>query len=165
MCSKNKPTHPNSSAADNKSSKKKGCLSCGDAEESRRIDRSFAASSQADSTSTRNEEKPAKIIQPKIGSRSGREASKSSRSGSTVLVEKQNVPEEKKDHWIEIRLVDEQGLPVPNVSYKITDSENKIHEGSLSEKGRAKVEGLKAGDCKVSFPELDQEVWEYVGVK
>src|SRR6266446_2424882 len=70
--------------------------------------------------------------------------------------------EENKDkkHWIAIKLEDEEGKPVPGEQYRITlpDGET-LAEGSLDEKGEAKVENIDAGNCKVTFPNLDKEAW------
>ncbi|MEY2429493.1 MAG: hypothetical protein QOJ40_2378 [Verrucomicrobiota bacterium] len=68
---------------------------------------------------------------------------------------------EKKKSWIEIEMVDEDKQPIPGVNYKITlpDGET-VAEGTLDEKGFARVEGFEPGTCKVSFPGLDQDAWE-----
>ncbi len=68
---------------------------------------------------------------------------------------------EKKKSWIEIELVDEEKKPVPGEKYKISlpDGET-VAEGTLNEKGFARVDGIEPGTCKITFPELDQEAWE-----
>ena len=33
-------------------------------------------------------------------------------------------------------------------------------EGTLDEKGLARVEGIPEGSCKVTFPDLDKDAWE-----
>lgn len=68
--------------------------------------------------------------------------------------------EEKKLSWIEIELVDEANKPVPGEPYKITTSDNKVAEGTLDNKGFARVEGIEPGTCKVTFPKLDKDAWE-----
>lgn len=70
-------------------------------------------------------------------------------------------PDPEKKSWIEIELVDEEKQPVPGERYKITlpDGE-KIAEGTLDEKGFARVEGIDPGTCKITFPDLDKEAWE-----
>ena len=71
--------------------------------------------------------------------------------------------EEKKQKpsWIEIVMVDEQGNPVPGMSYSITlpDGET-VAEGSLDDKGFARVDGIDPGTCQITFPDLDKEAWE-----
>lgn len=68
--------------------------------------------------------------------------------------------EEKKLSWIEIELVDEENKPVPGEPYKITTSDNKVAEGTLDNKGFARVDGIEPGTCKVTFPKLDKDAWE-----
>lgn len=67
---------------------------------------------------------------------------------------------EKKD-WIEIILVDMDGKPVPNVRYKITPpGGDPPQEGRLNEHGQAGYYKIEAGDCKITFPDLDKDAWE-----
>lgn len=69
--------------------------------------------------------------------------------------------EDKPLHWIEIELIDEADQPVSGERYKITLPDGSVDEGSLDEKGKAKIESIAdAGDCKISFPNLDQDAWE-----
>lgn len=69
-----------------------------------------------------------------------------------------------KTSWIEIELVDEADQPVPGERYRITLPDGAtVAEGTLDEKGFARVEGIDPGTCKVTFPELDQEAWETRG--
>lgn len=72
--------------------------------------------------------------------------------------------EEKKERasWIEIELVGEDDEGIPGQKYKITLPDNSVAEGTLDEKGFARVEGFEKGTCKVSFPDLDKEAWEKV---
>ncbi|HKE23592.1 MAG TPA: type VI secretion system tip protein TssI/VgrG [Bryobacteraceae bacterium] len=68
--------------------------------------------------------------------------------------------EEKKLHWIEIELVDEAARPVTGEPYSITLPDGStVADGTLDEKGRARVENIDAGNCKVTFPALDKEAW------
>jgi hypothetical protein len=65
--------------------------------------------------------------------------------------------------WVEIALLDaDDGRPVPNVRYVVIDSVgNGIrYEGTLDARGWARVDGVRAGTCSISFPDLDaREVW------
>jgi len=65
-----------------------------------------------------------------------------------------------KKSWIEIELVDDENEPVPGERYRITlpDGETAA-EGTLDDKGFARVEGIDPGTCKVTFPELDKDAW------
>src|SRR5229473_334117 len=59
--------------------------------------------------------------------------------------------EAKKKSWIEIKLVDEKGKPVPGEQYRIAlpDGET-VADGTLDEKGFARVEGMDSGTCRIS---------------
>ena len=67
--------------------------------------------------------------------------------------------EEGKTSWIEIELVDEENKPVSGERYKITLPDSSIAEGTLDEKGFARIEGIPPGTCQVSFPNQDKEAW------
>lgn len=69
---------------------------------------------------------------------------------------------EEKKSWIEIEMVDEEDNPVPGEKYRITLADNSVAEGTLDEKGFARVEGIESGNCKVTFPNLDKEAWEKI---
>ncbi len=70
--------------------------------------------------------------------------------------------EEKKQKtsWIEIELVDERDAPVPGEAYRITLPDGTVAEGTLDDKGFARVDGIDPGTCQVTFIHLDQEAWE-----
>ena len=68
--------------------------------------------------------------------------------------------EEKKISWIEIELVGEDKKPVPGEKYRITLPDKSVAEGTLDDKGFARVEGFESGSCKVTFPDPDQDAWE-----
>jgi len=62
--------------------------------------------------------------------------------------------------WIAVALVDQDGAPVPNVRYSIKCSDGSISEGSLDGKGKARVDGIPAGSCTVSFPDIDASEYQ-----
>jgi len=66
-----------------------------------------------------------------------------------------------KKSWIAIRMVDQEDNPVPGEKYRITlpDGET-VAEGTLDDKGCARIEGLEPGSCKITFPDLDKSAWE-----
>ncbi len=69
--------------------------------------------------------------------------------------------EKQKKSWIEIELVNDDGKPVPGEKYRVTLPDGTtIDEGTLDEKGRARVEGIDPGTCKVTFPNLDKDAWK-----
>lgn len=76
--------------------------------------------------------------------------------------EKQEEEQAKKTSWIEIELVGEDDEGIPGEKYKITLPDDSVAEGTLDEKGCARVEGFEKGTCKVCFPDLDKEAWEKI---
>jgi len=71
--------------------------------------------------------------------------------------------DKEKKSWIEIELVDEEDNPVPGERYRITlpDGET-LAEGTLDQKGFARVEGIDPGTCKITFPSLDKDAWQKI---
>ena len=70
--------------------------------------------------------------------------------------------EEKKEKssWIEVEMVDEDNKPVTGEAYRITLSDGSVAEGTLDDKGCARLEAIGSGNCKITFPNRDQEAWE-----
>ncbi len=64
--------------------------------------------------------------------------------------------------WIEIEMVDEEDEPVPGEKYKITLPDDSVAQGTLDNKGFARVDGIDPGTCKITFPELDKDAWEKI---
>lgn len=69
-------------------------------------------------------------------------------------------PDPAKKSWIAIVLKDEEGTPQGGTRYRITLPDGTIAEGTLDAKGEARVEGFDPGNCKVTFPDLDQKTWK-----
>lgn len=66
-----------------------------------------------------------------------------------------------KKSWIEIQLVDKKGQPVPGEAYRVTLTDGEtVAEGTLDEKGFARVDGIEPGTCKVTFPNLEKQAWK-----
>jgi hypothetical protein len=73
---------------------------------------------------------------------------------------------------IAIELQDDQKKPKPvstmpkggSVEFSITVGEE-TKTGQLDDKGKAKIEGLPKKPCKVSFPKIDKNEWEFVKKK
>ncbi len=83
----------------------------------------------------------------------------------TMPVKPHQAPEteeekEKKPSWIEIELVGEDKKPIPGERYRITLPDNSVAEGTLDDKGSARIDGFEKGACKITFPDLDQDAWE-----
>jgi len=65
-----------------------------------------------------------------------------------------------KKSWIEINLVDDEGMPVAGERYRVTLPDGStIAEGTTNEKGFARVNNIDPGSCKVTFPNLDGRAW------
>ncbi len=62
--------------------------------------------------------------------------------------------------WIEILLVGEDDKPIPGEKYQIEFLDGTKKEGTLDDSGKARVEELKKEDCRITFPNLDQDAWE-----
>lgn len=101
----------------------------------------------------------AKIKSDQLETKSGKYGSQKVETHTPPTEEEK---EEKKEElsWIEIELVDEEDEPVPGERYKVILSDKTVAEGTLDEKGFARIDGIPKGDCKVTFPDIDKEAWE-----
>jgi hypothetical protein len=70
-------------------------------------------------------------------------------------------PVEKKT-FIAIELVDDDSppKPVPFKRYRIELPDHSIREGMLDANGRARIDGIDPGTCKVSFPSFHADDWQ-----
>lgn len=72
-------------------------------------------------------------------------------------------PEEemRASHTLELELVDEDDEPVPGEPYRVELPGGRVVEGRLNAQGRAMLTGIEdSGNCKVTFPKLDEAVWQ-----
>jgi len=74
----------------------------------------------------------------------------------------QDEEEEDNKSWIEIELVGEDDKPIPGEKYKVTLSDDTVAQGTLDEKGFARIDGIEPGTCQVTFPNLDKAAWEKI---
>jgi hypothetical protein len=65
----------------------------------------------------------------------------------------------KKTDWIEVKLVDREGKPVPGEKYRIELPDGTTREGVLNSEGVAWEGNLDPGTCKITFPGLDGTEW------
>lgn len=65
--------------------------------------------------------------------------------------------------WITIQMVGEDDEPIVGERYRITLPDGSVHEGRLDGEGLARFRGIEAGQCEVTFPDLDQEAWGPIG--
>jgi hypothetical protein len=103
--------------------------------------------------------------------KAGQAQSKSGKDGSEPV--KSHVPskrskkgggsddQSKKKVWIEIELVDKDRKPVAGEAYRVTLPDGQtVAEGTLDEKGFARVDGIDPGSCKITFPRLEKQAWK-----
>jgi len=62
--------------------------------------------------------------------------------------------------WIEIVLVDADGVPVGGEPYQVTTAAREVIEGALDGNGFAHIGPIAPGTCKITFPRRDREIWE-----
>jgi len=60
---------------------------------------------------------------------------------------------------VAIELVSSAGQPMSGQTYRLTTPDGKAREGKLDGQGRARVDGVTAGQCEISFPDLDGKGW------
>jgi hypothetical protein len=65
-----------------------------------------------------------------------------------------------KKTWVEIKLVDQDGVVVPNERYKVTLPDGTIKEGRLDENGWMRESGIDPGTCVITFPDIHYEEWD-----
>ncbi len=58
--------------------------------------------------------------------------------------------------FIEIALVDQTGAPVPNRAYQVDVPGGGTRRGRLDAQGKARLEGLDPGNCKITFPSFEE---------
>lgn len=63
-------------------------------------------------------------------------------------------------HTLELELVDEDDQPVANEAYQVELPGGEVVQGRLNGQGKALLTGIRdAGNCKVTFPRLDESAW------
>jgi hypothetical protein len=61
--------------------------------------------------------------------------------------------------WVEIQLLDDDGVPVPGIAYEIKLPDGSIKSGTTNSQGIARHEQVMAGMCEVRFPSLHGGDW------
>lgn len=64
------------------------------------------------------------------------------------------------DHWIEVRIVDQDGRPAVGVRYRLVLSDGTTREGRTGEHGIIYVDEMPAGKCRLSLPDTDGSAWK-----
>jgi type VI secretion system secreted protein VgrG len=62
--------------------------------------------------------------------------------------------------WLEIELRTTEGRPVPGERYAVKLSDGSVLAGFTDDAGKARLEGVKKGQARVSFPDLDKDAWK-----
>jgi hypothetical protein len=57
--------------------------------------------------------------------------------------------------WIAIELVDDEGAPYEDEFYRLELPDGSTRQGRLDGEGKARIENIPEGKCKVFFPDLD----------
>jgi hypothetical protein len=61
--------------------------------------------------------------------------------------------------WIEFQLIDEDGDPVPNVTYRVKLPNGSTRDGLLDDEGLVRFDNIDPGQCQVTFPAIDADAW------
>jgi hypothetical protein len=80
-------------------------------------------------------------------------------NSSSAFEQSEEVVSKDKKSWIAIKLVDEDGKPVPGEEYRITLPGGTPVEGYLDKRGFKCLRGIDPGTCSVAFPKLDDPDW------
>ena len=63
--------------------------------------------------------------------------------------------------WVEIKLIDDDGDPVPYEPYTITMADDTVVRGRLDKNGFARVSGIHTpGTCQISFTKIHEKCWK-----
>lgn len=74
--------------------------------------------------------------------------------------EKESQEEEEDTHYIDLELKDADGNPMGGEEYCVELPNGKIVSGYLDDEGKAHLDGIPSGDCKVSFPGIHDDEWQ-----
>lgn len=61
--------------------------------------------------------------------------------------------------WVEVRLVDENDVPVPNQGYRVQLPDGSLMTGNLDDEGKVRFESIIAGTCQIDFPDIHAKEW------
>jgi len=64
-----------------------------------------------------------------------------------------------KQQWIEVQLVDENGVGIFGAEYLIVTPDGREHRGMTDAKGLGQLHDILPGQCSISFPKLDMDAW------
>jgi len=61
--------------------------------------------------------------------------------------------------FLSVELVDEEGNPLGNVAYEVLLPDGHTRTGVVGSSGKATLRDIPAGQCKLTFPDLDGASW------
>ena len=61
--------------------------------------------------------------------------------------------------WIEVRLVDQDGRPIPGERFELRLPDQSLHGGRLDRQGSVRFEAIVAGQASIAFPGIEAEEW------
>ena len=62
--------------------------------------------------------------------------------------------------WIEFRLVNQQGDPVPGAKFRVKITDGSEREGVTDSEGSVHIPGIDPGTCEISFLDYDAKEWK-----
>src|SRR5438128_1151443 len=62
--------------------------------------------------------------------------------------------------WIALEVVDDQGKPIPYLRYEMITPDGRRLTGTVGADGKARIDAIKKGTCKIEFPELPDDSWK-----
>ncbi|MEO7244077.1 MAG: hypothetical protein ABIX12_02890 [Rubrivivax sp.] len=65
--------------------------------------------------------------------------------------------------WIEFKLVDKKGAPIPGEPYRVRLPDQSLQTGRLDRDGKVRFDGILPGEAVISFPGIDGEEWWPLG--
>jgi len=66
-------------------------------------------------------------------------------------------PKPEVTHWVEVRVVDQAGLPVVGQQYRIVLPDGAVRTGSTNAAGAVRFDDIDPGQCTVTFPDADAQ--------
>jgi len=92
---------------------------------------------------------------PLLADQSGEKKGKEKAQKEKAQKEEQKKETKQELTWVSFQLVDEDGKPMGGVQYRLTLPDGGVREGKLDSGGFLQVDGITAGQCKLSFPDLE----------
>ena len=64
-----------------------------------------------------------------------------------------------KQHWLEVVLVGEDAAGISGAEYLVITPDGREHSGVTDAKGVGRLQNIPPGQCRITFPKLDRDVW------